>query len=433
MGTNARGWLLSLSCVLAAACGKVERLPGNDGAPDIDADPGVDSGGQVDGSPNDPDARPLPTAPPVTNGQGAILVLGAPSIFEGSGGTAANLFRQAGGSATADGKMWIADIDNARVLQWDSEPVVNQEPADLVIGQTSFDTREAGPTNVLLTPVEGFVDRFADVTVGGGRLVIADGHANRVLIWNSLPSANGPPADMVLGQTTFTGSTAGVNANQLSGPSGVWTDGETLIVVDQLNNRALIWTSFPTANGQPADLVLGQTSFTSSAAPDPPTASSMDLPTDVIYDGERLYIVDSNNNRIMGWNDIPTETNAPADFFVGQPDAVSNIPNAGAGPQNPSAIGLHLPGTVTAAFGSLFVTDQVNFRVLVYSPRPATSGEAADAALGTETLDTIQEIAKEQQLTPRGVGVYGDRLYVSDSNLAFGTSRVMVYQLANLP
>lgn len=132
-----------------AGCGKVERLPGNDGAPGIDADlSGVDSGSQVDGSPNDPEARPLPTAPPVTNGQGAILVLGAPSVFEGSGGTAANLFRQAGVIAVADGTMWIADIDNARVLQWDSEPVANQEPADLVIGRRpSTPARPARPTS----------------------------------------------------------------------------------------------------------------------------------------------------------------------------------------------------------------------------------------------------------------------------------------------
>ncbi|HYU14699.1 MAG TPA: hypothetical protein VEL05_01455, partial [Candidatus Acidoferrum sp.] len=270
-------------------------------------------------------------------------------------------------------------------------------------------------------------------TLAGDRLVVADGHANRVLVWSQLPEENGAPADLVLGQTTFTGAAAGTNANQLSAPSGVWSDGAILIVVDQGNNRALIWNPFPTANGQPADLVLGQSSFTASGAPNPPTPSSMSGPTDVVFDGERLYIVDSGNNRIMGWNGIPGQSDAPADFFVGQSDGISNVPNAGAGPQMPSASGMHLPGTIAVAYGSLFVTDRVNFRALVYSPRPAASGDEADAVLGFGSFDSSVPVADGQAFTPRGLGVYGDRLYLSDSNVAFGTSRVLGYQLRNLP
>jgi len=157
----------------------------------------------------------------------------------------------------------------------------------------------------------------------------------------------------------------------------------------------------------------------------------MNEPTDVIFDGERLYIVDSHNNRIMGWNGMPTETNQPADFFVGQPDGVSNTPNGGAGGE--SAAGMYIPGAMTVAFGSLFVCDQVNFRVLVYSPRPTTSGEEADAVLGDGTLDGTVPVEDAQIVTPRGLAVFGERLYLADSNVAFGASRVLIYQLANLP
>jgi hypothetical protein len=389
--------------------------------------------GGIDAAPADPDARPLPTAPPVENGQSAIVVLGWPNFLDPASGTAADLFRYPGGIASGDGKMWITDIDNGRVLQWNAEPVANQEPADLVIGQTDFMSRVAGPTSVLLTPIGmGLVDGIADVTLAGERLVVADGHSSRVLVWNQLPDANGRPADMVLGQTSFTGGSAGVNADRLSSPSGVWSDGDILIVVDQGNHRALIWSPFPTENGQPADVVLGQASFTSSAAPDPPTASSMNRPTDVVFDGERLYIADSNNHRVMGWNGIPDESNAPADFFVGQSDGTSNIPNAGAGPLNQNAAGLALPGTIAVAYGSLFVADRVNFRVVVHSPRPTSSGEEADAVLGDATL-TGGDIAKGQEFTPRGLGVHGDRLYLSDANVGVGIGRVLGYQLSNLP
>lgn len=424
---------LAASAALAG-CGSVNRQPGDDGGtPPVDADTsGGGDGSVVDGAVG-PDARPLPTEPPVENGQSAILVLGQPNFMEGATGLAANRFAWAGGIAAGDGKMWIADIRNARVLQWNTEPVANEEPADLVIGQTDFVTAAVGPTNVLLTPFEGLAEGVADVSLAGDKLVVADGHSNRVLVWNQLPAANGEPADMVLGQDTFTGATAGVNADQLNAPSGVWSDGDTLIVVDLLNNRALIWSPFPSENGQPADVVLGQESFTSSAAPDPPTASSMNQPTDVVFDGERLYIVDSQNHRIMGWNGIPAQNNAPADFFVGQPDGESNTANAGAGPQNPSAAGLASPFTIEVAFGSLFVTDRINFRAVVYSPRPASTGDEADAVLGWLDLDGAGEVPKGQGFTPRGIGVYGDRLYLSDSNSAFGTSRVLSYQLSNLP
>ena len=441
MGDLARCWAatcLSLIAVCALGCGSVNRRAadddsgtgdddGGDGSDGADSGPGTDASGQTD-------ARPLPTEPPVENGQSAMLVLGQPDFVTVGSGTAANRFRWAGGIATGAGRIWIQDVDNSRVLQWDQAPVANQEPADLVIGQLDFDSAVAGPTNINLTPI-GMpeTDGIGDVALAGDRLVVADGHANRVLVWNQLPEANGAPADMVLGQTTFTGSAAGTNADRFTAPSGVWSDGNVLIVVDQGNHRALIWTSFPSENGQDADLVLGQASFTSNAAPDPPTARSMNTPTDVVFDGERLYIVDSSNNRIMGWNGIPTESNASADFFVGQSDGVSNIANAGAGPQNESAAGLHIPGTIAAAHGSLFVTDRVNFRTVVYTPRPTASGDDADAVLGFLDLDGTPHDAEGQSFTPRGLGIDGDRLYLSDSNVAFGQARVLVYQLSNLP
>ena len=374
-----------------------------------------------------------PSGTPVTDGQAAILALGAPNFIDTTSGTAADRFRWAG-PITDDGEaLWVTDIGNGRALRFATRPDAFETAADLVTGQVDFITREAGPTNTLLTPFEGLSEGLTDVVVAGGRLVVVDGNANRVVIWNAVPTTDGAPADMVLGQTTFTGSAAGVNADQLSSPSGAWSDGETLIVVDQGNHRALVWTSFPTENGQPADLVLGQASFTSNAAPDPPTASSMSAPTDVVYDGERLYIADSANNRIMGWNGLPTAMNQPADFFVGQPDAVSNVANAGAGPQNESAAGVHIPGAITVAHGSLFVADRVNFRVVVWSPRPDTTGDEADAVLGFGALDGSVDPLEGQGFTPRGLGVVGDRLYLSDSNVAFGTSRVLVYQLENLP
>jgi hypothetical protein len=414
-----RAMSLSLCAACLFGCHPVSQNPGDDG------------GG--DGS-SATDAGPLPTAPPVVNGQSAVRVLGQPDFATGGSGTAADLFRWAGGIATGDGKLWVDDVDNARVLQWNQEPAIDQERADRVVGQFDFDSAVAGPTNVHLTPIgEVLTDRIGDVALAGDRLVVADGHANRVLVWSQLPQANGVAADMVLGQTTFIGSGAGTTAYRLNAPSGVWSDGNILIVVDQGNHRALIWKTFPTENGQDADVVLGQSSFTSSLVPDPPTTSSMNTPTDVAFDGDRLYIVDSANNRIMGWNGIPSENDAPADFFVGQTAGETNGQNAGAGPKNANPVGFSSPGTIAVAHGSLFVADRANLRVVVHTPSPTTSGEAADAVLGYADLVGTPLATEGQRFTPRGLGVFGDRLYLSDSNAAIGMARVLIYQLVNLP
>jgi len=395
----------------------------------VSQNPGADGGG--DGS-SATDGGPPPTAPPVVNGQSAVRVLGQPDFVTGGSGTAADLFRWAGGIDVADGTLWVDDVDNARVLQWSPEPVIDQDRADRVVGQFDFDSAVAGPSSVHLTPSGAeLTDRIGDVAVAGDRLVVADGHANRILVWSQLPKANGVAADLVLGQTTFDGSAAGINADRLNAPSGVWSDGNRLIVVDQGNHRVLIWSAFPTENGQSADVVLGQTSFTSRLVPDPPTTSSMNTPTDVAFDGARLFIVDSANHRIMGWNGIPSENDAPADFFVGQNSGESNGQNAGAGAKNPNPVGLDSPGTIAVAHGSLFVADRANRRVVVHTPSPTSSGEAADAVLGYADLVGTPLETEGQAFAPTGLAVLGDRLYVSDSSPT--SARVLVYQLVNLP
>ena len=178
--------------------------------------------------------------------------------------------------------------------------------------------------------------------------------------------------------------------------------------------------------------MLGQASFNVADAPQPPTPSSMKKPVDVFFDGERLYVSDQENNRVMGWNGMPTQNNQPADFFVGQNGGSTGGPNASAGSQEPNAIGLHLPGPITVAHGSLYIIDLVNFRAVVHTPRPTTSAEPADAVLGD--VDFVgTKVTESQSFTPRGLVVQDDKLWLSDSNLATGGSRVLRYSLTNLP
>jgi hypothetical protein len=139
--------------------------------------------------------------------------------------------------------------------------------------------------------------------------VVADRDNRRVLIWNTIPTTNGEPADVVVGAADF--ATAGSptpSATSLGLPAGVASDGTSLFVADQVGHRVVIFTPFPTANGAAATGVLGQSSFTSSAfndanqdgTPDShPTARTLLNPFDLEVIGDRLFVADQGNNRVL--------------------------------------------------------------------------------------------------------------------------------------
>ena len=169
----------------------------------------------------------------------------------------------------------------------------------------------------------------------GKILVLADTDNNRVLIWKTIPTTIDQPADIVLGQANFTTATLGLTASSLRGPQGVWVQGTQLFVADTQNSRVLIWNSIPTSNNQPADLVLGEPNFTTAPPATtsvlPPTASNLFSPVSVTSDGKRLYVTDLGNNRVLIWNSIPTQNAQAADVVVGQPTMTTGGDNNYAG------------------------------------------------------------------------------------------------------
>src|SRR6185503_4305187 len=119
-------------------------------------------------------------------------------------------------SVTTDGtRLYVADLGNNRVLIWNSIPTTNQQAADVVVGQKNFDTGLANDSSSLCasngTASDGTTltyparcaktmdfPRFA--LSDGRRLFIADGGNDRVLIYNTIPTANAAAADVILGQ-----------------------------------------------------------------------------------------------------------------------------------------------------------------------------------------------------------------------------------------
>ena len=126
---------------------------------------------------------------------------------------------------------------------------------------------------------------------------------NRCLIWNTIPTTNGTPADVVVGQRDFTTNATALNDWQFRSPRGLWTDGTRLAIGDAGNRRVLIWNAIPETNGEPANLVVGQPDFTTRDTG--ATSTRIGGPNSIDSDGTNLYVVDTLYHRVMIF-DFPT-------------------------------------------------------------------------------------------------------------------------------
>ena len=167
---------------------------------------------------------------PTTNNASADFVIGQADFVSNTSGTGANSFIFPGHTVTANGKLFVLDNDNRRVLIWNSLPTSNV-PADVVVGAPDFTTPGSGATSQTTISFPG------GMAVAGGHLFVSDQGSSRVLIWNNIPTGNNAPADVVLGQVNFTDSASGLTDSNLRGPTGVWSDGVRVAVADSINNR----------------------------------------------------------------------------------------------------------------------------------------------------------------------------------------------------
>jgi uncharacterized protein (TIGR03437 family) len=436
-------------------------------------------------------------------GQAAREVIGQPTFTElGAGAPSAYQLGAAQGIAYANNMLFVVDSNlhgllppvNNRVMVYDNvssfvyppnaeipqggrcnlcvgTPSVGQ--ASLVLGQPNF-TSTTDP----YTTQSGFRNP-TNIATNGTVLAISDTDNNRVLLWKSIPTSNDQPADIVLGQSSFTTAAVGLSNAGMRGPQGVWVQGNQLFVADTQNSRVLIWNSIPTSNNQPADVVLGEPNFT-TAPPQttsnlPPTASNLFDPVAVSSDGTHVFVTDLGHHRIMIWNSVPTQNGQAADVVVGQQNMTSELDNGGdpncvidtvdasgnptyttanatGQPTNTPCAPTICPSTGNDASGNpfypqrcgftmelprfalsdgqrLFIADSGNDRVLVYDSIPTSNGQSADIVLGqpgqyddqvTTNTDTFRPDANILQSapnvtpTPYALAWDGTNLYVTD-------------------
>lgn len=329
------------------------------------------------------------------------------------------------GSPASDGtRLFMIDTGNNRALIWNSLVglTTNNVPANHVLGQADFagsDRNRGGSPglNTLASPL-GIA---ASAAAGSTRIAIADSGNHRVLLWDSLPSMSGVAATRVLGQVDGLGASAnagGISLSSLSNPSGVYTDGTRIAVADTNNHRLLLWNGWPTAHGQPADVVVGQVSGSLGRENGQyPSPTSFSNPTSISRVGEGLAIVDRSFARVLIWPRLPLrESDAPS-LVLGQSDFESSLLYGGA--SGTSADGFSSLIAVASDGQALIVVDGFSSRgrILLWRSLPTRNKQPADVVLlkpgFTDDVGTNQTRNDSGSLA--GAALHGGRIYSVDS------------------
>ena len=156
---------------------------------------------------------------PKSNAQPADVVLGQTNFAQN--GTSvpptAQSLRGPEGVWIANGKLYVADTSDNRILVYNKIPTSNHAAADVVIGQGREPSRLfvqpdlTQPANA--TPTAANMQTPVSVTTDGTRMYVSDLGQSRILIWNTIPTTNGAPADVALGQPDLNSAVPNNSAN----------------------------------------------------------------------------------------------------------------------------------------------------------------------------------------------------------------------------
>jgi hypothetical protein len=250
---------------------------------------------------------------PETSHRPADVVLGQADFAGGlanRGGAkpAADTLNWCYGVAVCDGRLIVADTGNRRVLVWDGIPQSNGRPADLVLGQRDFITRDdcgGGPAGA------GGMRWPHAVVIIKERLFVADAGTSRIMIWHCLPETNGDPCQAVLGQAMVQDADHNRGAYDpgsatLNMPYGIAPLAGCLVAADTANSRLLGYDLATIETGMTANRLAGQHSFHDKGENRWGRLSRNGLcwPYGVATCGDIAAVLDSGNNRVLLWHAV---------------------------------------------------------------------------------------------------------------------------------
>jgi sugar lactone lactonase YvrE len=400
----------------------------------------------------------------LTNSRTADVVYGQADFNHNSansgGLSASSLWAPSGVALDAQGNLFVADIFNNRVLEFDS-PLGSDTTADRVIGQPDFTHNTANNggihANSLAAPGGLAVDAAGD-------LYVDDSSNSRVLEYNA-PLTTHAAADRVFGQPDFTHNAinhGGLSANSLNGPFSVALEAQgNLYVADYQNSRVLEY-DVPVPHAGPALAALSPSRVPAGSPAFTLTVDGAGFYSDSVVrlnggDRPTTFLNSTQLQAALSAADVTTVApfaitvhtptpgggdstlvnlrtytragqDATADLVQGQPNFVSNVVNNALMP-SASQLGSPLGAAVDRRSGRLFVADASNNRVLSW-PNAASlaNSQAADLVLGQP--DFFSRVANYGGVSARSLDqpiglaldAQGD-LYVAD----YSNNRVLEY------
>jgi len=370
--------------------------------------------------------------------------------------------------------LYIADTANNRVLAYKNPSALStcglSNPgcgfADLVIGQRDLTgTLPGGPGGLGLST--GFNQPTGIAVDAAGNLYVADNQNNRILRFPApfKQSSSLLTPDLLIGQPNYNSNLANQGQNLPSSQSLSFSTGNlrpvalaiepgtgNLWVTDPGNNRVL---RFPVGqlaantNQPAADLVIGQTNFTTSTLPTPPsgtqpylTKTLLNQPVGMTFDSTgRLYVADGYG-RVL-YFPAPFSSGMAASRILGILVQQSQNPFP-----NVNQYSLSVPEGLSASGNNLFVCDLGNNRVVEYDvpekwpsepnfqnlqpgqqispPMIATVGQGGSFNVGTVNQGKAQP-STNTLAEPLGLAFSGTDLWVADTF----NNRVLDFPLQN--
>ncbi len=355
--------------------------------------------------------------------------------------------------------LYVADSFNSRVLAWKNATTVgNGTFADLVIGQSdpySVTAQSAGSSSNF-----GFALPTAVAVDAQGNLYVMDAGNNRILRYSkpfSQAASGALVPDLVLGQQNLSSGLAnqgllqpGPNTLSLyssGGPlqGGMAFDGAGNMWVTEPGNNRL--RRFPaaalaaSASYDPnADMVLGQTGFTTNAIPPNSNATQKNFlaaPSALAFDPSGNLFVSDAANRVLVF---------PPPFYVGQAAtriagvALPTKTNPTPAPVSALTLGLgnQPPQGIFFIGPNPFVVDAGNNRIVGYPPYSAWPAETtqfgptatfvlgqADFASSKPNAGNPEPSAKTLR-SPVGIAATASDVFVADA----GNNRVLDFPIS---
>jgi DNA-binding beta-propeller fold protein YncE len=347
-----------------------------------------------------------------TAARAASIVLGQPSFvasgFDQAAATSAGGATRPRSMAVSRGELLVVESSRHRVLVHEL-PIVPGKAPKRILGQPDLSVAVANgggaPSATTLSDPHG-------VHADDDRVIVADTGNHRVLLY----PRDGSGAAIVLGQDTFGGNAPNrggkPGAATLLAPEGVYYDGRALIVADTGNSRLLVWRTLPTRSGQPADVVVGQQEFDDALANagwGVATGANLAAPTAVLVAGGKLFVADTGNNRVLVYDGVPDRPGSSSSIVLGQATPRERLPSADI--NDPA----RLAGPVALASdgANLYVADRDANRIVAWPLGALADGAPARLLFNANSgLVAAGPAGLAVERTP----LFTSRLYVADTD-----------------